>query len=86
MTDVVFFMVVLSFMVVVVPPSLGNRSLPSHLASIRVFDVERAYHVGSRLDLGSTTPGRRTRCHLMALCAWRVDGIDVASLGGLAVA
>jgi hypothetical protein len=79
--------VVVFFMVVVAPPSLGNRSLPSHLASIRVFDVERAYHVGSRLDLGSTDPGAPYALPLDGFVhAWRVDGIDAASLGGLAVA
>ena len=51
---VAFFMVVFAL-----PGHLSIASqhfVPSHLVSIRVFDVEPAYHVGSRLDFGYIDP------------------------------
>jgi len=38
-------------------PQLASQHLvPSHLVSIRVFDVEPDYHVGSRLDFEYIDP------------------------------
>src|SRR5262249_356810 len=51
-----FFLVVAAFfMAVVACPSLSCR-VPSHLVSVSVFEVERAYHVASRVELGQNLP------------------------------